>query len=94
MVIPTGIVHIGESVFALSAYENVAVFFNQRTTIESLRSALVMMSDAFSDRSSYQSGVKYRSFILEWLPYLRNDGRNGSTPLSFILIALKQSMGA
>ncbi len=58
-------IHIGESVFALSDYENVAIFFNQRTTIESLRPALVMLLGALCDRTSYQSGVKYRSFILE-----------------------------
>ncbi len=39
--------HISESVFALSDYENVAIFFNQRTTIKSLRSTLVMMLGAF-----------------------------------------------
>lgn len=58
-------IHIGESVFALSDYENVAIFFNQRTTIELLSTALVILMAALCELTSYQSGVKYRSFILE-----------------------------
>ena len=35
-------IHIGESVFALSYLENVAILFIQRTTIETLRPTSIM----------------------------------------------------
>lgn len=79
-------VHIGESVFALSYYKNVAVFYPEDN--DTITPPVIGIYTSLCCSHSVvhiSSGVKYRSFILEWLPHLCNDKRTWLHTFAVIL---------